>query len=388
MKTETVKLESEVGFKALFQYATISILVVNRNGIIELANPSVEKLFGYTNAELVGKTLEILVPENARHKHAVDREGYFHKPKARPMGMGRDLTARKKDGTTIPVEIGLGYYNLNDQLFGVAFITDISERKKAEQKMLQLNEELESKVKERTLELTHSLEREKELNEMKSRFVSMASHEFRTPLSAVLSSISLIEQYAKEEHKEKRQRHIERIKSSVKNMTEILDDFLSLDRLEQGKVATAKEAFDLKSFLNDVVEEVQPMLKPGQNIILSSAGEKEIIQDKKILRNILFNLLSNAIKYSAEKMEIIISAENNNGELRITVKDSGIGIPETEQKYLFTKFFRAGNAGNYQGTGLGLNIVKRYVELLKGNISFESRLNEGTTFTVCFSKQH
>ncbi len=386
MKTEAVKFDSKVAFEALFQYATISILVVNRRGIIELANPSVEKLFGYTNDELMGKTLEILVPEDSRHKHATDREGYFHKPKARPMGAGRDLTARKKNGSTFPVEIGLGYYSFNDEMFGVAFITDISERKKTEQKMLELNEELESKVKERTLELTHSLEREKELNEMKSRFVSMASHEFRTPLSAVLSSISLIEQYSKEEHKEKRQRHIERIKSSVKNLTEILDDFLSLDRLEQGKVTTTKEEFDIKELLNDIAEDIHSMLKPGQEIKLSSNGNKTIIQDKKILRNILFNLLSNAIKYSPEEKEILVSAENNNDKLEITVKDSGIGIPESEQKYLFTKFFRAGNAGNYQGTGLGLNIVKRYVELLNGKITFVSRVDEGTTFTVTLLK--
>lgn len=386
MNTDEVKFNSEVAFKALFQYATISILVVNRRGVIELANPSVEKLFGYTNDELVGKTLEILVPEDSRHKHTTDREGYFHKPKARPMGLGRDLTARKKDGSIFPVEIGLGYYSLNDEMFGVAFITDISERKKTEQKMIELNEELEYKVKERTLELTHSLEREKELNEMKSRFVSMASHEFRTPLSAVLSSISLIEQYAKEEQKEKRQRHIERIKSSVKNLTEILDDFLSLDRLEQGKVTTTKEEFDIKELLNDIAEDIHSMLKPGQKINLFSNGGKTIIQDKKILRNIFFNLLSNAIKYSPEEKEIIVSAENNNDKLEITVKDSGIGIPEAEQKYLFTKFFRAGNAGHYQGTGLGLNIVKRYVELLNGKIWFESRENEGTTFTVTLPK--
>ncbi len=384
IEQNSTSLESEAGFRVLFQYATIGILVVGDRGRIELANPSIEGLFGYKIAELIGQPLEILIPTDMRAKHEHHREGYFTKPKARSMGLGMDLFARKKDGSVFPVEISLGHYELAGATLAVAFVTDITLRKEAEQKLKKSNEELESRVRARTLELTDALGREKELNEMKSRFVSMASHEFRTPLSAVLSSASLIEQYTQPGQEEKRNKHIARIKSSVKNLTEILNDFLSLDKLEQGKVETEREVFDVHDFVKDVLPEVENMLKAGQYIQYSHLGKREIIQDKKILRNVMLNLLSNAIKYSHENSLVQLTTEIKNNQVYIKVKDSGIGIPEEEQKKLFGKFFRAKNSGNIQGTGLGLNIVKRYVELLAGKIYFESKENEGTTFTVEF----
>jgi len=372
-----VTFESEAGFKALFEFATIGILVINSGGKIELSNPCVEKLFGYEKGELSGQLVELLVPEAFHKNHVHHRQGYFQKPKARPMGYGLNLFARRKDGTEFPVEISLGHYELDNERLAVAFVTDITERKRT-------SEELEAKVKERTWELTQSLEREKELNEMKSRFVAMASHEFRTPLSAILSSLALAETYNKPDQEDKKKRHISRIKSSVKNLTVILDEFLSLDKVEHGKVELLKELFDLHEFAEDLTEEVNGMLKPGQKIDLVYTGQPTIVQDRKILRNIFLNLLSNAIKYSGEQQTVHLNVETGEHLLRVMVRDEGIGIPEEEQKNLFNKFYRAKNATNIQGTGLGLNIVKRYVELLDGNISFISKANEGTTFTVDF----
>jgi len=379
-ETSTLSLESEAGFKALFQYATVGILVISRGGRIELSNPCVEKLFDYKKAELVGQPVEILVPEVFRENHIQHREGYFKKPKARPMGYGLNLFARKKDGSQFPVEISLGHYMLDNEHLAVAFITDITERQR-------FNDELEAKVIERTLELTHSLAREKELNDMKSRFVAMASHEFRTPLSAILSSLTLAESYSQAEHEDKRKRHINRIRASVKNLTVILDEFLSLDKVEQGKVEIEQERFDLYVFAEDLTEEVNGMLKQGQRIAYTYNGPREIIQDKKILRNIFLNLLSNAIKYSAEQQTIHleINASSTDRNVIIQVRDEGIGIPIEEQNNLFSKFYRAKNAINIQGTGLGLTIVKQYVELLNGHISFISEPGKGTTFTVYFT---
>jgi len=375
----TLSLENEAGFKALFQYATVGILVISSEGRIELSNPCVEKLFGYEKAELTGQPVELLIPEAFRESHVHHREGYFKKPKARPMGYGLNLFARKKDGSQFPVEISLGHYLLDDEHLAVAFITDITERQR-------FNDELEAKVKERTLELTRSLEREKELNDMKSRFVAMASHEFRTPLSAILSSLTLAESYSKAEQEDKRQRHISRIRASVKNLTVILDEFLSLDKVEQGKVAIEKEAFNLYDFAEDITEEVSGMLKQGQHIHFNYTGARVIYEDKKILRNILLNLLSNAIKYSGEQQTIHLDIEANGSDRKVIVKirDEGIGIPEEEQKNLFNKFYRAKNATNIQGTGLGLTIVKQYAELLNGHISFVSEPNLGTTFIIEF----
>jgi signal transduction histidine kinase len=301
------------------------------------------------------------------------------------MGLGIDLYAKKKDGHVFPVEISLGHYLINDEMLAVAFVTDITGRKEMEKELKKKNEELEMKVRERTLELTDALEREKELNEMKSRFVSMASHEFRTPLSAVLSSVSLIESYHADEQKEKRVKHVERIKSSVKNLTDILNDFLSLDKLEQGKVEAEVSAFNLEEFLEDIVEEMDGMARKKQlRINYAHNGALGIMQDKKILRNVMLNLISNAVKYSLEEKEIYITSDIDQDIITISVKDNGIGIPEEEQKHLFNKFFRAKNASDIQGTGLGLNIVKKYVELLDGVIYFSSGVNKGTTFTIEF----
>jgi signal transduction histidine kinase len=216
----------------------------------------------------------------------------------------------------------------------------------------------------------------------------MASHEFRTPLSAILSSISLIDHYMSEEQTAKRTKHIERIKSSVRNLTNILDDFLSLEKLEEGRVDIHIADFDLSDLVQDVIEEVEGMSKKKeQKIHFAFSGEMQVRQDKKILRNVLLNLLSNAIKYSPEGKQIAVTAEVSSGRGQISVQDEGIGIPAEAQKHLFSKFYRANNAVNIQGTGLGLHIVKRYLDLVKGTISFTSIENKGTTFTISFPKE-
>jgi len=370
----SISPENEAGFKALFDYATVGILVINSDGKIKLANPCIGKLFDYLIPELIGKPIEILIPEAFKEKHIHNRVNYFRKPHARPMGYGLNLHARKKDGFEFPVEISLAHYQFGNEELAVAFVTDITEIRRTQ-------EDLEAKVAERTLELTYSLEHERELNELKSRFVTIASHEFRTPLSAILSSISLIESYHKEEQKEHRDKHIERIKSCVKNLVDILNDFLSLEKLEQGKIELSKEKFDIYEFTTDIVEEVNVLLKLGQHINFTHNGDKEIVQDKIILRNIILNLLSNAIKYSDEHSEIQLTIKVSGTLFTITIKDDGIGIPENDQKNLYGKFYRAKNATNIQGTGLGLNIVKKYVTLLDGQIDFVST-PKGTTFTL------
>lgn len=381
---EQVKsLESEAGFKVLFECATLGILVVSSSGNIELANPSAEKLFGYSSAELIGQPLEILIPEQLRKRHTKFRNGYFSNPKDRPMGLGIELYAEKKDGNIFPVEISLGYYQLDGEKLAVAFITDISERKKDKESLLQLNETLERRVKARTMELAESLDREMKLNALKSRFVSMASHEFRTPLSTILSSIHLIDQYAKPEQDGNRKKHIEKVKYSVKHLIDILNDFLSLDKLEQGKVEILPLKFNLKQLVDDMINELASIRKTGQLINLEFDGETEIFQDQKILRHIIQNLISNAIKYSQEG-EIKLTVTIQDKMVSLKVKDNGIGIPLEQQEFIFTKFFRAKNTTEFQGTGLGLNIAKHYLDLLNGNISFTSKPGEGTTFFIDF----
>lgn len=232
-------------------------------------------------------------------------------------------------------------------------------------------------------EMQGRLDQERALNELKSRFVSMASHEFRTPLSTILSSISLISKYNEGVNSNKILKHIGRIKSSVQNLTGILNDFLSLDKLEAGKIRVNPVSLNISELIEDILEELESMLKENQKIETSYDLKTDIItQDPHILKNILINLTSNAIKYSEGGSVINLSVVVKNDLLTLTINDRGIGIPEEEQNQLFERFFRAKNVTNIGGTGLGLNIVKKYIDLLNGDIKFESKSGEGTTFIV------
>jgi signal transduction histidine kinase len=270
-------------------------------------------------------------------------------------------------------------------------------RKLAEEKIKQINAQLEVKVSERTKvlqealielensrkQLSKALEKEKHLNDLKSRFVTMASHEFRTPLSAILSSVALIDKYKKEEEDEKRKKHVDRIKSSVTNMTLILNDFLSAERLEQGKIFANKVEFSLTELIEEIIADIKNLTKKEQQVTYHHSGFLLVKSDKQMVRNILLNLLSNAIKFSSDDGKISIATSVNSNEFIIEVKDNGIGIAEDDQSYLFERFFRAKNAINIQGTGLGLNIIVKYLEALEGKIHFKSKLNVGTTFVAC-----
>ena len=397
---------------SLFENATEGIILTDQSGNIILINPAAERIFGYCFNEIEGKSIEILIPDRSRPNHHQLRAGFYHHPQNRVMGQGRDLYARKKDGTDIPVEVSLSHYQRDNEVFVIAFVVDITGRKEIEHNMLQqkkelesisneirkLNAELEAKVEDRTvilkealqkleqsqIELSEALDKERQLNEIKSRFVAMASHEFRTPLSTVLSSASLLSKYTEAEEQDKRNRHIEKIKSSVKHLNDILEDFLSLGKLDEGRVESHITAFDLKEIISETTDEMKGLLKKGQHFIFKHEGNIATVSDKKMLKNILINLITNAIKFSDEEVPVEINSSAGGEDVSIAITDHGIGISAEDQEHLFSSFFRGANATNIAGTGLGLHIVKRYVDLLGGNVSLESKLNTGTTVTVRF----
>jgi PAS domain S-box-containing protein len=383
---------------AIFNHATMGIVVVNSKGEIQSINPYALKLFGYSSDELITKPIEMLIPGRFHHKHEHHRDAYIHKPKSRPMGLGMDLFALKKDGTEFPVEVSLGIYKNSGDDNVIAFINDISIRKKAEEEIKKLNDELESTVEQRTKQLTNALhqlerskeelsqllEKEKELNELKSNFVSMASHEFRTPLSTVLSSAYLIEKYASSDDQPKREKHLQRIISSVNMLTDILNDFLSVGKIEEGKIQVRLSEVNIKSTISTIVEEIKNNLKKNQQISYQHQGSPEVMIDSSLLKHIVMNLISNASKFSPENTCIEMRTSNVGKMVTLSVKDHGIGISEIDQKHLMERFFRGSNASNVQGTGLGLHIVSKYAELLNGHVTYKSELGKGTEFVITF----
>jgi PAS domain S-box-containing protein len=390
------QMESKEGLDALFLYATEGILEANDKGEIIRTNPSAEKLFGYERGELIGKKVEVLIPKRLTERHTNHREKYSHNPHARSMGAGIDLYGLKKNGDEIPVEISLSPYAAFGGKFVIVFIVDITVRKQAEEKLRNYSSELEKQVKDRTLileeaiqelektkrDLNTALDKEKELNELKSRFVSMASHEFRTPLTTMKSSLSLVTKYGEQNDTENQAKHVSKIKTAINNLTDILNDFLSVGKLEEGGLENMPEAMNLRIFISDVVTEMNGMTINGQRLIHKYAGIENALLDKKLLKNILFNLISNAIKFSPEGGEIEINGQVNETSVKISVKDNGIGISKEDQKHLFERFFRGHNAIHIQGTGLGLSIVSKYVELMNGSLDFTSAENKGTAFTI------
>ncbi len=658
--------ESLNHFEAFFEYATMGILVTDGNGQIVAINPFALKEFGYSEDELIGKKIEILIPQRFHHKHIHQREKYAENPQTRPMGLGMNLFGVRKDSTEFPVEVSLGHYTSDSSKNIVAFITNISVRKAAEAEIIKLNIELENTVTHRTkdlqeamqllgktnerlenvltfqktlldtagamiiatdengiiklfnpeaalrlgysesevvdketpvlfhdkkeverkrkellklfginlensfdvlvenarrniheeeeyiyvgkngdsfsvsltitalkdfkgnitgyigiavdiserikaekelkkvqrlfLQLLHNypdgiisiidknynfvytggelhkrlhsdigqligkemypqfpeslrkiifvmlenvfqdkvlisdfelpfpivgrsyimdafplteedgsvnnigviiknisklkkaeedlreaLKIERNLGELKSRFVSMASHEFRTPLSTVLSSAYLIEKYTSGEDQPKREKHLQRIVSSVNMLTDILNDFLSLGKMEEGKLQAKFSEFNIEEMIHATLEEIKNNLKKDQQINYQHQGNPNVFLDNSLLKHIVMNLVSNASKFSSDTSTIDIKTTNQNEQIILSVKDNGIGISQEDQQHLTERFFRGTNAGNIQGTGLGLHIISKYAELMHGKMQCKSELEKGTEFVVTFN---
>lgn len=272
----------------------------------------------------------------------------------------------RKDGTRFWADVLINpIYDEENQLQGFTKVTrDFSIHKRAQD------------------ESRYALEKEKELNVMKSNFVSIASHEFRTPLTTILSSVSLLEQYNTPETQQKRERHIFLIKSAVREMMAILEEFLSLEKIEEGKAHVKNELLNLYEMAQRTVEKFNGALRTGQQIDYSHNGKAEVNGDGGVINQILNNLLSNAIKYSPEHTRIVFDTLIDDKMITITVQDQGIGISDDDQKHLFERFFRASNSGNIKGTGLGLHIVKRSIDLVGGTIEVDSEIGKGTRFTI------
>lgn len=403
--------EDELRAQAIFNASVDGIITISANGIIEFINPAASEIFAYHANEVIGKNISMLMPQPHRKQHDKYLSNYSTTGKKKIIGIGREVEGLRKDGVTFPFRLSVSEVKLKSKSIFTGFIHDISDQKKAEKALLELTDKLERKVKQRTKDLAQVIEetltvnqqlqieikkrklaeqemqitltKELELGELKSRFVSMASHEFRTPLTGILSSITLIGKYNTLGQEEKKQKHVKRIRSSVENLTNILNDFLSLDKLQAGKIKCHPREFDFSFFLKEFIVEAKSLKNANQKIIVTQNNDVNLFySEPQLLKNILFNLFSNAIKYSTEDGKIKIESSLTKSGLTLKITDEGMGIPKSEQKHLFERFFRAKNASNIQGTGLGLNIVQQYVRLLGGEINYESEENIGSTFQI------
>jgi PAS domain S-box-containing protein len=398
-------------FNVLFEAVSEGVVVVDDQQKIVSVNTSVEKMFGYGKGDLINESLNILIPKNYHAGHGAHFKGFMRQKAKRQMGNGQDLYGARKNGDIFPVEAGLNPFEIYGKTFIMALVIDISARKQQEYEINKLNEELEKKVKERTKALSNSvkelkvvnleldqenkkrieaenqikdaLKKEKELNDLKTKFLSLVSHEFKTPLSGILTSTILLGKYKLTEQQEKRNKHLETITNKVHYLNNILNDFLSVEKLETGKINYKFHTFKLSKVVDEVIYNANMLLKGGQRIKYpEDIDEISLTQDEKIIELALSNLVNNAIKYSPENTEIEMDIIQNKKYTIFKIKDNGIGVPKADQKNIFNRYFRAENALLTQGTGIGLNIIKSHLQNLGGTITFESKENIGSVFTM------
>ncbi|ERJ61022.1 PAS domain-containing sensor histidine kinase [Sphingobacterium paucimobilis] len=396
-----MSLESARLLEAIIDTAIDGIITIDNKGLVESINPAALTLFGYAAQEVIGNNISMLMPEPDQSRHDSYISNYKETGRKKIIGIGREVRGKKKDGTTFPFRLAVSEVFYKDKSIFTGFVHDLTKEKKAEDELLKHTLELEEVVRHRTKDLislvselekakadvSNSLEKEKELNQLKSRFVSMASHEFRTPLSSVQLSASLIDRYIERPDFEAVMKHTNRIKGSVQLLNNILNDFLSLEKLEAGVVVVNKQNINLVHLGEEISGEMQLICKKNQHIVYQHTGDQaEFLLDAHLLKNSIINLVSNAIKYSGEDTFIEFSTEITEETCTIVVKDNGIGIPVEDQKNLFEPFFRAHNTGSIPGTGLGLNIVRRYVSLMDGKLEYWSAINQGALFRMVFNR--
>ncbi len=411
-------------FSSVLETAIDGIIIIDVNGNMLHVNPSAEKLFGYAPGELNNRNVTLLMPEPHKSQHHNYIDNHLRTGIKKIIGIGREVLGQRKDGSYFPLRLAVSQFTIENVNLFTGVIHDLTAQKEAERELWYLNKNLEKlvesrtgqlqeslnqlneinknleteiqhrksaeqKLKESETELIRSLEKERNLGLLKSRFVSIASHEFRTPLANILSSLSLIDRYEAAENIEQRKKHILKIKNNINYLNGILNEFLGLTRIEEGQVELKYEQFNLNDFLTELIEDFELIKKPGQTLELLSTPEDasfDIVTDKTCIKHVLNNLLSNAIKYSGDHSQIRVMLIEIQDSIQIEVHDNGIGIPKEDQKYIFDLFYRASNVLNIQGTGLGLSIVKKYLETIQGEMEFESSESTGTTIRIKLPK--
>ncbi|NKI27157.1 PAS domain-containing sensor histidine kinase [Arenibacter sp. 6A1] len=393
-------------FLLLTQAVSQGIVIINQESIIIAASERTYAMFGYSEDEVIGMPIEGLMVDQDRQSCSVAVDTVFNNIENINIISSTPLIGQRKNKVELPLEIVLFRFQDHGRRYALALFKDMTALKNKDVEIHELQSQLELKIKERTRELRDTvailkkeikrrekaeaqlaltLQKERELNELKTKFLSLVSHEFKTPLGGILTSATLVGKYKTTLDQEVRDKHLIKIIGAVQHLNSILDDFLSVERLEKGKEVYHKTNFSLSKIVNDVIYNANMLLKSGQRINYPANIDEVVIrQDEKIVSLALTNLLHNAIKYSPEDMEIDVQVVLCKEKVIFHIIDKGIGIPFKDQKHIFERYFRAENVLLTQGTGIGLNIVKSHIENLGGKIYFSSEHEKGSTFSLEF----
>jgi PAS domain S-box-containing protein len=345
---------AEEMFRLAVEACPSGMVMIDHSGRLVMVNTEIENQFGYAREELIGQSVDILVPERLRGQHARHRHNFTPSPETRRMGAGRELFGRRKDGTEFPVEVGLNPIRSGDQLLVLGVIVDISQRKHMER--------------------------------VKDEFVSTVSHELRTPLTSISGSLGLLAGQWTEQLPPSAARLLSIAHKNCQRLVRLINDILDIEKIESGRVVLNCVRIDLLQLAEQAIEDNRGFAE-GYGVKVRLDGNSipaEVNADPDRVVQVITNLLSNAIKFSSARGEVLIAVGRNGDACRISVRDHGCGIPDEFKPRLFEKFAQADGTNSRQkgGTGLGLSIVKQIVERLGGRISFDDAPGGGTIFCV------
>ena len=386
-------IENENRLSAFLESASDPIISIDTFGTIQSMNSAVEKQFGYQHEELLGENVNILMPNPYRREHDQYLQTYLKTGKQNVINMLVEVPAKRKNGTSFPVELSVSESVVNGKKSFLGIIRDISERKESEKELQHAYAKLEERIKERTEELWHSKNQAEKTNRAKSEFLSRMSHELRTPMNAILGFTQLMHESTKDPLPKVHQKRTTQILEAGNHLLELINEVLDLATIEAGKITVSLEPV----CINDLVEEVLTVIRPlAQNFQVNlidqvtSHDRNYVLADKTRLKQVLLNLVSNGIKYNRKEGSVTLSVQLEEGSnLRINITDTGMGIPEEKLTQLFDPFNRLGaEGGEIEGTGIGMTISKKLIEVMNGSIGVTSALGEGSTFyvslPVCF----
>lgn len=383
-KQSEVLRESEMKFRSVAQSANDAIVSADQRGNIIAWNTGAERIFGYQEAEVLGKPFTMLMPERYQHAHEQGLERMREGGEAKILGKTTELAGHRKSGQEFPLELSLSGWKTGEGAFYTGIIRDITERKHAEEALQALTASLEQKVWERTAELEVARDQALTATQHKSEFLANMSHELRTPLNAVIGFSEVLLERMFGELNRKQEEYLGDILGSGRHLLALINDILDLAKIESGRMELDLGTFDLPAVLNSTFMLIREQAM-RQRIHVSLDIDHRLgrfTADERKLKQILLNLLSNAVKFTQDEGALSLKAVLQNDGVEISVTDTGIGIePEIQQK-IFDEFFQVGgHLRKQEGTGLGLAVTKKFIELHGGRIWVQSAKGQGSTFT-------